>query len=328
MDAAPATEAWIVTDGATGNLRPAQALAGALGLAAREWVVDPAPPWGWFAPRLRAGAAHALPADLRRAAASATPSLVIGCGRRAALATAWLRRRHGVFAVQILDPRIDPAHWDVVVAPAHDGLAGPNVLTVTGALHGIAPALLAEAAVRHADLARVPTPRTAVLVGGPTRAARLDADWLAALCALLRGWHAADGGGLLVTTSRRTPRAWIEVLRAELAGLPSRLWTSDADGPNPYLGMLAHAQRLVVSPDSANLLAEACATGKPVFVHAPRPVRGRLGALHQALLVDGRIRPLRAEPAEWSPPPVPRELAAVAAEVARRFEATRRARGG
>jgi mitochondrial fission protein ELM1 len=319
----PPAETWIVTDGAAGNLRPAQALAGALGVAAREWIVAPPPPWGWLAPRLRTGAGFALPPALRDAAARAAPDLVIGCGRRAALATAWLRRTHGVFAVQILDPRVDPAHWDVVVAPAHDRLDGPNVLSVTGALHGITPAVLAEAAVRHADLARVPTPRTAVLLGGPTRAARLDDAWLAALCGLLRGWHAVDGGGLLVTTSRRTPRDWVPALREQLAEVPSRLWTGEADGPNPYLGMLAHAQRLVVSPDSANLLAEACATGKPVFVHAPRPVRGRLGELQQSLLVDGRIRPLRAEPADWTPPPVPRELYMVAAEVGRRFESTR-----
>jgi hypothetical protein len=321
---APALETWIVTDGAAGNLRPAQALAGALGGATHEWVVRLAPPWRWLAPRLRVGAGLALPAALRDAAARRPPDLVVGCGRRAALATQWLRRAHGAFAVQILDPRADPAHWDVVVAPAHDGLHAPNALAVTGALHAINGGALAEAALRHADLARAPTPRTAVLIGGPTRAAALDRAWLDGLCAHLRAWHAAGGGGLLVTTSRRTPASWTVVLREQLASIPSRIWTGDADGPNPYLGMLAHAQRLVVSPDSANLLAEACATGKPVYVHAPQPVRGRLAALHRELLETGRIRPLRDHPADWTPPTPRHELAGIAAEIRRRFDAARR----
>jgi mitochondrial fission protein ELM1 len=326
MQAPPASEldpAWIVSDGAAGNLRPAQALAAALGVAAREWVVDPPPPWGWLAPRLRLGAARAMPAALREAALEAPPRLVIGCGRRAALASAWLRAAHGSFAVQVLDPRAAPRHWDVVIAPAHDGLRGANVLTVTGGLHAIAPATLAEAALRHAELARIPAPRTTVLVGGPTRAQRIDAGYIDALCDRLTAWHGRDGGGLLVSTSRRTPAALAARLRERLARLPARVWTGDGDGPNPYLGMLAHAQRLVVTPDSANLLAEACATGKPVFVFARDRVRGKLGVLQHDLLVEGRIRPMREAPTDWTVPPVVRDLPRIAAEVRRRFEAAR-----
>ncbi len=320
----PALEpAWIVTDGAAGNLRPAQALAAALSVAAREWIVRPRAPWGWLAPHLRAGAARAMPDALRAAAGASRPALVIGCGRRAALATAWLRAAHGVFAVQILDPRADPRHWDVVVAPAHDGLRGANVLTVTGSLHGITPAVLAAAAVRHAHLARIPAPRTAVLVGGPSRALRMDRRDIDALCDHLAAWHARDGGGLLVTTSRRTPPALAARLRERLSALPARVWTGEADGANPYLGMLAHAQRLVVTADSANLLAEACATGNPVFVHAPRPPRGRIARLHHDLAVAGRIRSLCDAPSTWDVPPAPDEALAIAAQLRRRFDSAR-----
>jgi hypothetical protein len=322
--APPPEPAWIVTDGAAGNLRPAQALAGALGVAAREFVVRPPPPWGWFAPHLRIGAARAMPTDLRAALRASPPALVIGCGRRAALATAWLRDTCGAFAVQILDPRAATRHWDVVVAPAHDRLRGDNVLAFTGALHAITPAVLAEAAVRHADLARIATPRTAVLVGGPTRALPLDRRAIDALCDHLAAWHARDGGGFLATTSRRTPPALAARLRERLAPLGARVWCGEADGPNPYLGLLAHAQRLVVTADSANLLTEACATGKPVFAFAPRPPGGRVGRLHHELVLEGRVRPLRDAPATWDIPPVRRELPAIAAELRRRFEAARR----
>jgi hypothetical protein len=207
------------------------------------------------------------------------------------------------------------------VAPAHDRLVGDNVIAVSGALHAITAGVLAEAALRHADLARVPAPRTALLVGGPNHAQRIDARYVDALVERLRGWHAHDGGGFLVTTSRRTPPAVLRRLRDSLADLPCRVWGSEADGANPYLGMLAHAQRIVVTPDSANLMSEACATGKPVFVFAPEPVRGKLGDLYQALLAEGRVRPLREAPAVWTPPAPAREAQAVAAQVWSRFRA-------
>jgi hypothetical protein len=39
--------------------------------------------------------------------------------------------------VQILDPRIAPRHFDVVVAPSHDRLVGGNVIETLGALNPI-----------------------------------------------------------------------------------------------------------------------------------------------------------------------------------------------
>jgi hypothetical protein len=316
--------AWIVTDEAVGHVRQAQALAQAMGLSARHFVADLAPPWSWFAPHWRRGAESAMPRALREAADAERPALVIGCGRRAALVTAWLREAHGAFAIQILDPRSDPQRWDVVIAPMHDRLHGDNVLTVTGALHTISASGLAEAAVRHADLTRIPAPRTTVLVGGSARAQRIDTAWVDSLIDRLAAWHARDGGGFLITTSRRTRPAVVQRLRRGFAGLPARLWTGEQDGENPYLGMLAHAARLVVSPDSANLMTEACATGKPVYVHAPHPVRGKLGELHHELVVAGRVRPLRHEPMQWQPPMPVRETAAIAAEVWRRYRQTPR----
>jgi mitochondrial fission protein ELM1 len=315
---------WIVTDGASGNLRQAAALATALGVQAEEWVVRPASPWGWLAPHLRFAAGRALPQSLREAVASRPPALVIGCGRQAALATAWLRADCGAFVVQLLDPRANPRHWDLVVAPAHDRLHGANVIATSGSLHAITPAVLAEAAILHADLARIGGPRTAVLIGGPTRAQRIDARYVDRLFDLLECWHAHDRGGMLVTTSRRTPETLVRRVRERCADLPARLWSSTDDGPNPYLGILAHAQRIVVTPDSSNMLSEACATGKPVYVFAPRPIRGKLGDLHHELVVDGRVRPLREVPTDWTPPAPVREASAVAAQVWQRY---RQARG-
>ena len=42
-------------------------------------------------------------------------------------------------------------------------------------------------------------------------------------------------------------------------------WRPD-DSANPYFGMLALGDELVVTADSVSMLSEACATGKPVYM--------------------------------------------------------------
>jgi hypothetical protein len=54
--------------------------------------------------------------------------------------------------------------------------------------------------------------------------------------------------------------------------------------------MLAAAERIVVSPDSVNMLSEACATAVPVHVAEPERATGRIGRYLDGLRKRGRIR--------------------------------------
>lgn len=313
------TRCWLLTDEAVGNRRQAEALALAMGLEAQAWTVRLRAPWSWWAPRFERHAAGALAPELVAAARATPPDLAIGCGRAGALASAWLRASTGCYAVQILDPRANRGAWDLIVTPAHDALRGPDTINSIGALNAITPARLAAAALQRAELARLPAPRTAVLVGGSTRAARLDDAWIDSLRELLAAWQARDGGSFLVSASRRTAPALLARLRRVFEAWPGQVWAPGDPGANPYLAYLGHAQRVVVSPDSVNLLSEACATGKPVYVHAPRGVRGKLARFHRELLDSGHARPLRAVLDAWTPEPL-RETEAIGAEVLRRYE--------
>src|SRR6476620_7013797 len=86
---------------------------------ARDSVLRPRAPWRWVAPRTWPATEHACGPDFTHAL-NKPPRVAIGCGRQAALATRLLRVR-GARVVQILDPRLPPESWDVVVAPEHDG---------------------------------------------------------------------------------------------------------------------------------------------------------------------------------------------------------------
>lgn len=317
-----APTAWVLADAAAGNRRQADALARALGVpVARTVECSLAPPWTWWAPRGARWLDRALPGELVDAARRAPPALAIGCGRIAAAMTAWLRARHGTYTVQILDPRIDPMHWDVVVCPRHDRLAGTNVIQTLGSIHDFDPARFAEAARERPDLLALPRPITAVLVGGPTRAQRIDQAYVDALARQLATWR--EGGSLVVIASRRTPPGLHAALRALLADGPGLVWTGTDDGPNPYPAALGAADRIVVTPDSVNLVSEACASGRPVHVFAPQPVVGKLARFHEALVAASHARPMGPKPEAWTPVPLI-EAPAVAAEIRRRFDAARR----
>jgi mitochondrial fission protein ELM1 len=308
-----ALSCWVISDGAAGNERQALALARALGLAPRVLRIRVRQPWAAFAPRLTFGARSAIQDETGASLAPPWPDLAIGCGRRAALATRLLRTWSGgrTFCVQILDPRIASDAFDVVIVPQHDPISGANVIRSIGALNPVDPTWLAEGRSRFVDLATLPAPRTAVLIGGSNRAQRLDTAYFDALLERVAARHASDGGSFLVSLSRRTPAAIATRLRHAFAAFPGVFWSGPGDGGNPYAGFLAWAERIVVTPDSVNMLSEACATGRPVYTFAPRPIVGKLAAFHAELAGSGHLRRLDALYAQAQPEPLA-ETAAIA----------------
>ena len=280
---------WTLTDGHAGNRRQTDALAAALGLmVTREWVLEPQAPWQWFAPRRLPGTEAAFGHAFAQAIRT-PPSVAIGCGRQAALATRLLRA-HGSRAIQILDPRINPRHWDLVIAPEHDGLTGSNVIPLLGSLNPVDELWLAHARAAFATFADLPQPRTALLLGGPSSHARFDLDTFQQMADLLDRALAQHEGSVLATTSRRTPADVVAALRTRYGSGTGLVWCGEAEGINPYPGLLAWADRIVVSADSVNMVSEACATHAPVFVFNPASVSGRPRYFLDSLLTRGRIR--------------------------------------
>ena len=303
-------------DGRAGNARQANALAHALSPDAGECLLQARAPWRWLAPRRLPGAADAFGGAFA-ALATRPPALAIGCGRQAALATRLLRDR-GSKAVQLLDPRMDTRHWDLLVAPAHDGLRGDNVIPMLGSLHPVDDPWLARARRDSAHLDALPSPHTVLLVGGPTRHAALDDAGFRALLRGLRARAHGEGGSFSAVASRRTPARWRDAMAEGETALPGQHWRDERDGPNPYAGLLAHADRIVCTPDSVNMLSEAAATRVPVFVWSPQAVQGGPRHFIDGLLASGRVRVFDDALAPFAVDPL-RETTRVADEVKRRL---------
>lgn len=303
-------------DGRAGNARQAMALAQGLDADTGECTLHPRAPWRWLAPRALPGAGAGFGTNFDALMAK-PPGLAIGCGRQAALATRLLRDR-GSQAVQLLDPRIDTRHWDIVVAPQHDALRGDNVIPTLGSLHPVDDLWLAQARRDFAHIATLPAPHTVLLVGAPSRHVALQDDAFESLLRQLAAHARTDYGSLSVVASRRTPERWRGLLAQLPADLPGIRWRDERDGANPYAGLLGHAQRIVCTPDSVNMLSEAAATLAPVFAWSADIASGRLRSFLDALRASGRVRDLDDALAPFEAEPL-REIARVASEVRRRL---------
>ena len=279
---------WTITDGRAGNLRQAVALASALRLGGQQRLqLQPRAPWRWLAPRWLPGATQGYGEGFARLAAN-PPALAIGCGRQAAGALRVLGRR-GTHTVQILDPRIAPRHWQLLVVPEHDRLRGDNVLTLLGSLNPVNDEWLACGRAAFSSFEQLPGPRTALLVGGPTEHAPWREQEIAPLLAELAACIRGEGGSVLATTSRRTPRTVTQALLRAFDDVPGVIWSDGGDGSNPYAGLLGWADRIVCTPDSVNLLSEACATRVPVGVLLGTRAQARMARFQQSLRARGRL---------------------------------------
>ncbi len=311
--------AWLFTTGAAGMDVQTRGVADALGLIYEMKPMAPRglhkllSPWAPVAARERFGQPGS---DF----APPWPDVAIGLGR---LAVPYVRavRRHspGTFTMMMLDTRAGLGAADVIWVPEHDPLRGPNVVTTLTAPHSITPERLAE--LRQSlpeDIAGLPRPRVAVILGGTNSAYTYTAANEAAFGEALRSLGAL-GAGLMITPSRRTHASLLSTVDSATREVPRILW--DQQGANPYGRFLAHADLLVVTADSVNMTGEAAATGKPVLVFTPSGGTAKFRRFHAALHKHGATRsltgPLQSLPA-WSYEPL-QSADTIAREVERRW---------
>jgi mitochondrial fission protein ELM1 len=313
-------EVWFMTTGEAGFRTQARGLARALAEAPREWVVDLRRPWRWLPGPLARFALSALDPACERPAPP-WPDLLITCGRRAATVSIAIRHASGgrTLTVHVQDPLTAPSAFDLVVAMAHDGLSGPNVLSVPTALHDVTPERLAHAAEDwRARLSPDRRPLLGVLLGGSTRRAPFTREKAERLLAGLQTVRQATGARLAVTPSRRTPAEVRAVFADRLTG-EAFVW--DGQGENPYLGILALSDRLVVTSDSVSMISEALATRAGVEVFGEEPGQ-RQAAFIAGLVAQGLVRPFQGDPAPL-PSRAPVDATGAAAQAVRRLLAAR-----
>lgn len=228
------------------------------------------------------------------------PDLILTVGRRPSMAALWIKKRSGGRSriVMIGRPRRLLDQFDLVVTSSHYRLPErPNVLRLDLPLLGLDEAKVAAAGSEGGRFDALPRPLTALLVGGPTGPLVMNAAVAERLIRQAAKVAVESGGSLYVSTSRRTPPAVVEALEAGLPpGAQLYRWRPGAKD-NPYLALLAQADRFIVTGDSISMMVEIARLGKPLAIY-PLPVSGkpldRLSGRIGPLLHDDPARGARA----------------------------------
>lgn len=324
------TTAWGITDGSTGMVNQVKAMAMALGVPIELKKVVIRTPYVWLPnpfhamflkPFIFPGMIEGSVSDHLKAP---WPELIISCGRRGAIAAMGLRhyiakqkKRFPTRFIHIQDPHVNSHNFDVVVAMEHDRITGDNVIKTRFSLHSITPDALALAAEKfRPKFAAYPEPYIAVLLGGATHRYKFTSFAMLDVIKSLQTLADQTKGSLLITPSRRTGEANIAQLRQTFADYP-RVCVYDGEGENPYMGMLALAERIVVTNDSVNMMTEAQATGKPFYI---LPLHGhkntKAADFAQRLLFECIARPLEEPRGSWTYP-VNNEMGHIAEQIRR-----------
>jgi mitochondrial fission protein ELM1 len=205
------------------------------------------------------------------------PELIITIGRRPSMAALWARERSGGRTrIVLLGKPSGLLHcFDLVIASSEIQMPPlPNVLRTALPFMRVDPEAAAAAAAHwHAQLAPLPRPLVAFLVGGQTHPFVMDERVAHGLQAQAQQ-VVARGGTPYFTTSLRTAAPVVEALRQGLPG-QARLHAWSASGApedNPYLALLGSADAFVVTGDSISMQVEVVRLGRPLAIY-PLPTR-------------------------------------------------------
>ncbi len=319
--------AWIITDGTIGIEIQAISVARELRLDYALKRINPRQPWRSLAPW--------GPLDLREGFGALSgsfsppwPEIAIGGGRQGVPYLRMLRKKAGgkTFTVVLQNPRTGLKTADLIWVPAHDRLSGKNVFTTLVSAHPHSPERLER--LRRSpppDIAGLPNPRIAVVLGGPNSAYRFTEQANSRLALVLRSL-AELGASFMITPSRRSASATVAAAAAATKASPRIFW--EGCGKNPYPHFLSAADYLLVTADSVNMTGEACATGRPVYVFKPDGGSPKFTRFHEALKRYGATRSLSA-PLErlesWRYEPL-HATPAIAAEIEHRWRQAFQAR--
>jgi len=281
-----------------------------------------------------------LTTESRRTLKPPWPDLVITAGRRNELVARWIQQQSGVTRlVHLGRPWSRLERFDLVVTtPQYELLdalqnqsdESSNILMNSLPLHQVDKVALAEAARQwESQLKDLAHPRIALLIGGNSGAYVFTSELADSLAKTVNRLVLESGGSLLVTSSARTPKRFLERLQQNLVTPGHQFHWNSAGTNNPYKGYLALADGFVVTAESVSMVSEAVATGKPVWLFdipsandrawwrslssygwkpmshrftmriAPRRFRRNIGRIQQHLVSQNLVSWLNEDGAQW-----------------------------
>jgi len=287
---------WIITEGLTGTENQCLGVAEAMGIVPIVKRITLRQPWKSLSPYLGFECAATFTSPL----SPPWPDILISSGRKSIAASRYIKKQSKgkTFTIQIQDPRVNPKHFDLVAVPQHDPTRGVNIEVTIATPNRITPQKLVDAKKEFSPLfEKMNSPRIAVLIGGSTKKHIFTKDDANSLIQTLLPFK-----NLMITTSRRTGDENTEIIKDSLETPTNYFYNNQS--PNPYMGMLAWADIILVTADSTSMISEAATAGKPVYVLPMQGVTKRQLQLIENLKNYGAVRDFKSEIENWSYPPL------------------------
>lgn len=228
--------------------------------------------------------AKALASELEKTGYSR--NIIISCGLDIVTQAIARKKESGAMLVSVLDPANCHEEFDYIFTSAHEPIAnmnnpeGKNIYKIHGLLNEITPDSLQQTS----DFDYLPCPLYAVLVGGKHVGGNVSEEDAANLARFLNSKNASA----IITTSRRTEIMVTQKLKEKLSR-PHVIYDYNYDGQddNPYLKILAAADEIIVTADSARMMSEAASSGKTCNIYLPEELHFSYKAMAEDLIANG-----------------------------------------
>lgn len=287
---------WILYDrGKSGTRIQCESVAEALNLKPLLIPVKAKFPWNLFPPKMWLFALLGIKPDLKQK----WPKIIIAAGRSTVAPCIEIKKRlkESIKIIQLMNPRVDPKYFDLVIAPEHDHLIGDNVIQTNGTLNTLKKEYMIENfnKLNH-HISHLPRPYHVVLLGGKTSRHKLNPLILKKMIDDLRSIAYETGGSVLLTPSRRTDVELVKSIPGLLSGTPHFI-SSDF-----YKGFLQAADTIMVTNDSVSMISEACFTEKPIYIYPLPGNYGKFSYFYNSIVKNNYARIFKGNLNFYHPP--------------------------
>ena len=250
----------LLTEGLHGMISQVEGLAKALDLDYFHEKVELNSPWNLVPPSLTPKKKFIFKNQINK-----EYDVIISCGRKSVIPSIVLKKNSNkkIVNIHIQNPKVSLENFDIVVAPDHDSLDGPNVLISKGAIHYLTLDEIHKA--KDYLLSKIEKQKEVVtlILGGPTKYYNYDNESMMQIFSKINKQILEKNMQLIIIPSNRTPEKIIQFAKEYFN--KNRLIIDNVD-KQAYLSSLALAKYIIVTCDSSSMISEAALTGKPVYV--------------------------------------------------------------
>ena len=286
----------LLTEGLHGMISQVEGLAKALDLDYFHEKIELNSPWNLVPPSLTPKKKFIFKNQINK-----DYDVIISCGRKSVIPSIVLKKNSNkkIVNIHIQNPKVSLVNFDIVVAPDHDSIDGPNVLISKGAIHYLTLDEIHKA--KDYLISKIENQKDVVtlILGGPTKYYNYDNESMIHIFSKVNKQILEKNMQLIIIPSNRTPEKIIQFAKEYFN--KNRLIIDNVD-KQAYLSSLALAKYIIVTCDSSSMISEAALTGKPVYVAMIPAIRNdkRFKKFRDLLESMNIIRKLEDDLDTWS----------------------------